>query len=143
MDIHCIIQAVLAVQLLTYVLHLNLPANIQVYLKELNEAAGLKRMLFHLIGRDRAAEATAGLAAAGFGTLLVCKETIKRKSSKRFHMDNALEIWVSFQFIGLADTAIGSTNPLLLLFFASTWLSASAYFYKRVSKQECLGPLFL
>lgn len=45
--------------------------------------------------------------------------------------------------MGLADSAFRSPEPLLHLFFVSTWVASSFYLYKRSSKLECHSTLFL
>lgn len=108
----------------------------QTYLKEFNEASGFKRILFQLYGSSGTSEAVAGLFAVGVGAILICKTIIRRRLSPKFKIDNAIEIWICLQFMGLAESAFDSTNLTLQLFFASTWISASVHFYRKSSKQE-------
>lgn len=95
-------------QLLTYAPHLNIPANMQEYLAELNGASGLKRIASFQVGPDRAYLATAELFVIGFGTLWVLRR-LARRSTFNLQIDDALETWICLQFMGLADSAFEST----------------------------------
>lgn len=137
-----LIHTVLTLQQLSYVFHLNIPANMQVYMTELNEASGLKRIAFLWFGIEKASMVTVRLLAISFRALSVLK-LVARRLNLELRVDEAIKTWVCLLFMGLADSALVTTKPSLLLFLCLVWISASVHFFMHPSKQEYLSPLFL